>query len=55
VPTCRCCGRARDADTAEAIAWVQERDPDGRERWLCPACARRYVREIEAKLPADWW
>lgn len=22
---------------------------------LCPACTRRHVRDIEAKLDADWW
>ena len=24
-------------------------------RWLCPECARRHVREIEAKLAPEWW
>ena len=26
-----------------------------RQRWLCPECARRHVREIEAKLTREWW
>jgi hypothetical protein len=55
VQTCRHCGATRDPEVASAIAWVLERDPDGVERWLCPACARRYVRDIEAKLPHEWW
>jgi hypothetical protein len=59
VQTCRHCGADRGADrepaAASAIAWVRERDPDGREHWLCPACARRHVRDIEAKLPPEWW
>jgi hypothetical protein len=42
-------------DAPDAIAWARERDPDGREHWLCPACARRHVRDIEAKLPHEWW
>jgi rubredoxin len=55
VHTCRHCGAPRDADAASAVAWVRERDPDGREHWLCPDCARRHVRDIEAKLPHEWW
>jgi hypothetical protein len=55
VQTCRRCGAARDRTAADAIAWVLERDPDGREHWLCPACAREHVRDIEAKLPHEWW
>jgi len=55
VDTCRHCDAVRDADVADAIAWVGERDPDGREHWLCPACARRHVRDIEAKLSPEWW
>lgn len=55
VHTCRHCGAPRDPDVADAIAWVLERDPDGREHWLCPLCARRHLRDIEAKLPHEWW
>ena len=59
MPSCRNCADDRDtagdrADPA-ALAWVRERDPDGRERWLCPSCARRHLRDIEAKLPHEWW
>jgi hypothetical protein len=55
VHTCRRCGAPRDPDVASAIAWVRERDPDGREHWLCPACARLHLRDIEARLPPEWW
>jgi hypothetical protein len=59
VPTdplrCRVCGTARDPRDPDALAWAHERDPDGREHRLCPPCARRHVRDIEAKLPHEWW
>jgi hypothetical protein len=59
VPTdardCRQCGATRDPRSADALAWARERDADGREHWLCPPCARRHVRDIEAKLPREWW
>jgi hypothetical protein len=53
--TCQLCGIHREADGVRALAWVHDREPDGRERWLCPDCARRHARDIEAKLPLDWW
>jgi hypothetical protein len=52
---CRECGTSPDPDAASALTWVYERYADGREHWLCPACARRHVRDIEAKLPHEWW
>ncbi|MHA6625288.1 hypothetical protein ACU61A_07675 [Pseudonocardia sichuanensis] len=52
---CRQCGTTRDPRAPSALAWARERDPDGRGHWLCPACARRHVRDIEAKLPHEWW
>jgi hypothetical protein len=55
VPGCRQCATTRDVRAADALAWALERDPDGREHWLCPSCARRHVRDIEAKLPHEWW
>jgi hypothetical protein len=55
VHTCRRCGATRDQDAATALTWVCERDPDGGEHWLCPACTRSHVRDIEAKLPQEWW
>lgn len=53
--TCSRCGRSRaDAPPSEALAWVHEKDQD-RESWLCPTCARSHVRDIEGKLPAEYW
>lgn len=53
--TCRLCGRVRDPDDPTALAWAQDRERDGRVRWLCPGCARRHARDIEARLDVDWW
>jgi hypothetical protein len=27
----------------------------GTLRWLCPDCARQHVRDIEGKLPDEYW
>ncbi|HTI25438.1 hypothetical protein [Kutzneria chonburiensis] len=53
---CSICGRRRDpaAAPADALAWVSERER-GSQRWLCPTCARAHVRDIEGKLPAEYW
>ncbi|HXV94531.1 MAG TPA: hypothetical protein VD813_14595 [Pseudonocardia sp.] len=48
-------GDASDPTGASALAWSVERGPDGRQRRLCPDCARRHVRDIEARLPHEWW
>jgi transposase len=54
--TCSRCGANREAeqDPALLLAWVSERE-DGVPRWLCPRCAREHVRDIEGKLPAEYW
>jgi hypothetical protein len=52
--SCTMCGRIRNPDDHDALAWSSEHD-EGRRRWLCPRCAREHLRDIEAKLPADWW
>ncbi|HJQ48384.1 MAG TPA: hypothetical protein VJ870_18990 [Amycolatopsis sp.] len=54
--TCTRCGARRDldADATAALTWVSERAGDT-TRWLCPACARDHVRDIEGKLPEDYW
>ncbi|MEU0795984.1 hypothetical protein ABZ342_38490 [Amycolatopsis sp. NPDC005961] len=53
---CVRCGRTRgaDEDPATALAWVSSRERGGL-RWLCPDCARRHVRDIEGKLPDEYW
>ena len=52
--TCMLCGAQRSAEPAEALAWVRE-DEGGHTRWLCPHCARSHVRDIEGKLPREYW
>ncbi|WP_206797695.1 hypothetical protein [Amycolatopsis sp. MtRt-6] len=54
--TCTRCGRTRtdDDDPATALAWVATRER-GRVQWLCPDCARRHARDIEGKLPDEYW
>jgi hypothetical protein len=37
-----------------ALAWVVENTARG-QVWLCPACARTHVRDIEGKLPDEYW
>jgi transposase-like protein len=51
VINCARCGA--EQEQASALAWSFE--PGPQERWLCPECARRHVREIEAKLAPEWW
>lgn len=55
VVACAMCGAPRPDDRSlTTLAWVRENE-DGRTRWLCPSCAREHVRDIEGKLPADYW
>ncbi|NIH82271.1 transposase [Amycolatopsis viridis] len=53
---CSRCGvpRNADVDPLDALAWVSDRD-GGALRWLCPRCAREHVRDIEGKLPSEYW
>ncbi len=52
---CSRCGRSRaDAPPAEALAWTLTNDARG-QSWLCPTCARTHVRDIEGKLPDEYW
>ena len=48
---CAQCGAEQDAASALAGSF----EPGTEPRWLCPDCARRHVREIEAKLAPEWW
>jgi hypothetical protein len=53
---CTRCGKPRAADCSpvEAMAWSFERER-GVLRWLCPECSRAHVRDIEGKLPVEYW
>ncbi|MBO0839236.1 MAG: hypothetical protein J2O49_00215 [Sciscionella sp.] len=56
--SCTQCGRVRDerGSAIDALAWMTERDrPGDAPRWLCPRCARAHVRDIEGKLPSEYW
>lgn len=53
--SCTRCGRLRPAeDPTAALAWVASRER-GTQTWLCPDCARQHVRDIEGKLPDEYW
>jgi hypothetical protein len=52
---CHRCGTPRPTAGSDVLTWVREQEPDGPQRWLCPACARRHVRDIEARLAPEWW
>nr|WP_229874769.1 hypothetical protein [Amycolatopsis deserti] len=53
---CSRCGAQRkpDEDPLETLAWVSDRE-GGALRWLCPRCTREHVRDIEGKLPSEYW
>jgi hypothetical protein len=57
--TCERCGATVEPGDPARLAWSLERAADdretARETQLCPACARAHVRDIEARLPRDWW
>ena len=54
--TCSRCDRSRatTTDPVQRLAWVTDRD-NGRQTWLCPTCARTHVRDLECKLPTEYW
>ena len=55
VAACGLCGRSRaEEPPLAALAWVSETER-GQTRWLCGTCARAHVRDIEGKLPAEYW
>ena len=53
-PVCHRCANPGPASGAALLVRARESEPDG-ERWLCPDCARRHAREIEARLAPEWW
>jgi transposase-like protein len=54
--TCSRCGRSKDTvtDPTQRLAWVSEHD-QGHQTWLCHTCARTHVRDLESKLPVEYW
>jgi hypothetical protein len=50
----RICHRCSAADDTGDLAWALDRE-DGVQRRLCPDCARAHTRDIEARLPPQWW
>jgi len=53
---CDGCGTPYDpADPSAALAWARQCDTDGTVTRLCPMCVRAHARDIEARLPAQWW
>ncbi|MFC5994740.1 hypothetical protein ACFQE5_11015 [Pseudonocardia hispaniensis] len=52
---CHLCGERRDLSDPTSLAWGNDRDDEGRVRWLCPGCTRGHLRDIEARLPDRWW
>lgn len=52
-PACTGCGRLPDSDVP--WTWARSTDERGRTSLLCEVCARGHARDIEAKLPDDWW
>ncbi|MFD5831382.1 hypothetical protein [Lentzea sp. NPDC060358] len=52
---CHRCGRSRSSvSDLEFLAWSSERT-GGAVRWLCHVCAKAHVRDIEGKLPDEYW
>jgi len=52
---CHRCGRSRGSvSDLEFLAWSSERVGGG-VRWLCHVCAKAHVRDIEGKLPDEYW
>jgi hypothetical protein len=55
VERCRMCGWQPDAGQLSALSGVRERRANGATSWLCVECARQHLRDIESKLPDEWW
>lgn len=50
-PPCPGCGRRRPADDARGLTWTSEHAPGGTVTYVCPACTRADIAQIEAGLP----
>lgn len=48
------CDRCSAVREPGDLGWTFDRS-DGTTRGFCPACTRAHVRDIEAKLPDEWW
>jgi hypothetical protein len=59
VAVCNLCGTVEESPLDVPLGWssgVGTRGGTGaRPMLLCPTCARRHVRDIEAKLDEAWW
>jgi len=40
---------------AATAGWSRETGAGGVVTWVCPACVRRHIRSIEARLDEAWW
>jgi len=49
---CSTCGATT---SSPPIDWMREIDPRRGTVWVCPSCARRHLRSIEARLDQQWW
>lgn len=50
---CARCGREAD-DAAAVLTWTLDHHDHGYE-WVCPACSRDHVQDIEARLDLEDW
>jgi rubredoxin len=54
--SCSVCGAVPDPpDGDPRLTWSTEKSSDGRTRWVCADCTRRFARSIEAKLDQESW
>lgn len=50
---CHLCAATPDDELA-VLTWTLDSSGD-LWTWICPPCSRDHVRDIEARLAADWW
>lgn len=51
--SCHLCA-ATPEDELAVLTWTLDSSGD-RWTWICPPCSRDHVRDIEARLSAEWW